>query len=411
MANTLNFGNGKWGVQDGLALAYNDENNNFKPLPFDFTRDSIGTYVDRDGLIKTASNNVPRVDFLGNTKGALLLETQSTNLIPYSEDFSNANWNKTRCTITTDQLISPNGTLNADLLTVTNTSENYVQNNTSISVGGNKQTVSCFVKKGTSDYAHILLWNTTSDGVRQWFDLTNGTLGGSTTFGTGISVYSAEMVNYGNNWYRCTVVYNNSNTSVRSRISASNANLSTDSTVGKTIYIYGFQLEQGSYATSYIPTSGSTVARVAETCSGAGNSEVFNDSEGVLYIEASTFLNGANNRITLSGGSDSNRVSIEFDANANTIKGFMGLNGYIETTNYDQTNNLKIALNYKVNDFKMFINGVKIGTDTTATPSTGIDRVDFSNFNGDVPFLGICRDLRVYNTALTDAELATLTTT
>ena len=74
MANTLNFGNGKWGVQDGLALAYNDENNNFKPLPFDFTRDSIGTYVDRDGLIKTASNNVPRVDFLDNADGALLLE-------------------------------------------------------------------------------------------------------------------------------------------------------------------------------------------------------------------------------------------------------------------------------------------------------------------------------------------------
>ena len=119
--------------------------------------------------------------------------------------------------------------------------------------------------------------------------------------------------------------------------------------------------------------------------------------------------NGADCRITLSGGSSSDRVSIEFDANANTIKGFMGVNGFIQTTNYDQTNNLKIALNYKANDFKMFINGVKIGTDTTDTISTGINRLDFSNYNGDVPFYGNVKDLRVYNTALSDSELQALT--
>jgi hypothetical protein len=47
MANTFKFGNGKWAVKDGYALAYNDENGNFKPLPFDFTRAQV-----LQGLIK-----------------------------------------------------------------------------------------------------------------------------------------------------------------------------------------------------------------------------------------------------------------------------------------------------------------------------------------------------------------------
>jgi hypothetical protein len=54
MANTFKFGNGKWAVKDGSALAYNDENGNFKPLPFDFTRASSATRVNKDGLIETS---------------------------------------------------------------------------------------------------------------------------------------------------------------------------------------------------------------------------------------------------------------------------------------------------------------------------------------------------------------------
>ena len=69
MANTLKFGNGQWATGNGTALAYNDENANFKPLPFDFTRASSGTVVNQSGLIETVGSGIPRIDFQDNTKG------------------------------------------------------------------------------------------------------------------------------------------------------------------------------------------------------------------------------------------------------------------------------------------------------------------------------------------------------
>lgn len=69
MANTFKFGNGNWAVKDGSALAYNDENNNFKPLPFDFTRASSATRVNKQGLVETVPSGKPRIDFLDNTDG------------------------------------------------------------------------------------------------------------------------------------------------------------------------------------------------------------------------------------------------------------------------------------------------------------------------------------------------------
>ena len=88
MANTFKFGNGNWAVKDGAALAYNDENNNFKPLPFTFTRASSATRVNKDGLIEVVGQNKPRVDFLNNTSGHLLLEPTRTNFLTVSQSRS-----------------------------------------------------------------------------------------------------------------------------------------------------------------------------------------------------------------------------------------------------------------------------------------------------------------------------------
>jgi hypothetical protein len=85
MANTLKFGNGQWATKVGSTLAYNDEGGNFKPLPFNFTRSTSGTRVNKDGLIEVVTNNKPRIDFLNDSNGALLLEPNRSNIITYSE--------------------------------------------------------------------------------------------------------------------------------------------------------------------------------------------------------------------------------------------------------------------------------------------------------------------------------------
>ena len=388
---------------------------------FDFSRSGSATRINKDGLIETVASNVPRLNYPmidGVVKGCPhhILEPQRTQLIQYSEDFIQSYWSKTRATITSNQIISPDGTLNADLLTVTDTPENYIQTNVSLSVSGAKQTVSCFVKKGTNNFAHILLWDTSSNGSRQWFDLENGIVGSSTSFGSGISVDSASIENYGNGWVRCIVVFNCSLTSVRTRISASNGDGQTNGTIGKTIYIWGYQCEgNSSYATSYIPNYGTSsgVTRSAETCNNAGNSNVFNSEEGVLMMEISALSNDSYRLISLSDGTNGNNVRINLTPTANQIifeaNSANVLQASFTYNRVDVLLNNKIIIKYKNNDYGFWINGFEVGTDTSGATPIGLDRINFDRGTGGNPFYGNTKQIQYFDTALNDTDLETLT--
>jgi len=86
MAQTLKFGNKTWATKVGSTLAYNDENDNYKPLPFAFTRSTSATRVNKQGLIEVVTNDIPRIDYTDGC-GSILLEPQSTNTVTYSENF------------------------------------------------------------------------------------------------------------------------------------------------------------------------------------------------------------------------------------------------------------------------------------------------------------------------------------
>jgi len=143
MAATIKYGDTKWAVKDGNTLGYNDENR-FKPVPFDFTRNSIGTRVDRNGLIETIGNNIPRIDFTDNTDGHLLLEPQSTNLVTYSEDFTT--WTiQSGTTVTSDttETLSPSGEYNSSKIVGNGTSGIL---KASVSSAGGSNTKSIYIK-------------------------------------------------------------------------------------------------------------------------------------------------------------------------------------------------------------------------------------------------------------------------
>ena len=193
------------------------------------------------------------------------------------------------------------------------------------------------------------------------------------------------------------------------------------SSLGDGLHIWGGQLEQGSYATSYIPTQGATATRVAEVCIDAGNNQVINSTEGVLFAEikpiTDDYINDAgtviSSQFNLSDGNLNNGVNIRF---RKTVLQCLYYNGsayeaVLTYTDISVSETYKVAFLYKQNDFKMYVNGVLIASDTNGSiGSFTLDRLTFDNSNGVNPFYGNVKDLRVYNTALTDQELINLTT-
>jgi hypothetical protein len=393
MANTFKFGNGNWAVKEDYALAYNDENNNFKPLPFDFTRASSATRVNKQGLIETVPSGKPRIDFLNNTKGHLLLEPSRTNLFTYSEDFTQSNWAKVNSTLLSNQATSPTGENNASLLTATAATGGIFEFNEWTTT---QRTATFFVKKNTAQFVEIL--NASASGNRVKYDLDNGTIDTESGSMTGM------IVNYGNGWYRLSATHTHTGTGTFGL---------RFPTSGESVYIWGAQIEAGSYATSYIPTSGSTVTRSAETCNDAGNSTVFNDSEGVLFTELAALANdGTTREMALSDGGASNRIELRYISSANVIQTV--IRGAASTivlsyTLTDATEFAKVAVKYKSGDYALWVNGVERATSTTTGTPTGLSQFAFDDGNGNFNIYAKIKQAKLYNTTLTDSELQQLT--
>jgi len=400
MANTLKFGNGQWATKEGSTLAYNDENGNFKPLPFNFTRDTIATRVNKEGLIEVVGNNEPRIDFSNDSKGALLLEPSRSNLITYSENYNT--WNKAALTNSSVTEVNPQGTTSTQKITQTS-SGGFVWLPRTFT--GN-ETFSVFVKKDSSNFARLYAANNSV-----YFDIVNGTI----TNEIGSEITDKSIIDYGNGWFRISISVNSTASNVRIYPASSG----TSSNGTNSMFVWGAQLEQGSYATSYIPTSGQAngVTRSAEICVDAGSEQVFNDSEGVLFADISALADDGTNRlISLTNGSSGERISLFYSQDSsNEIKGIVFVGGLavgeVEYNSIDITLNSKVALKYKANDLALWINGIEVATDNLTSTPTVLDRLNFDlGISSSVlPFYGKTKDVRVYNKALTDAELQALT--
>ena len=383
MANTLNLGtDGNWATKEDSLLGYNSENGNFKPLPFDFTRASSATVVNKAGLIETVGSGEPRIDFNNDANGALLLEPTRSNLITYSEAFENSFWSKfgTSFSVTDNNSISPSGYLNASKLNVSNTN-NILYSTMSFSATNAAWTFSIYAKGSGSFAMNIRLSG---------------------------NVATTQTMTLTSDWQRfdVTSVNGTSITSVESFLELNNI-VNMD--------IFGAQLEQG-YATSYIPTQGSAVTRSADACNNGGNEQVINSTEGVLYYEISAQDNSITTSIlSISNGSNTNSLYSGFSSISNNIQAQLVVGGVAQTNmNYvvsDITEFNKVAILYQNNNHKMYVNGVEASVDTSGSvPSANtFDRLNFDLGQGSFDFYGNVKDVRIYNTALTDAELQALT--
>jgi hypothetical protein len=420
MAQTLKFGNGTWATKKDSILAYNDENENYKPLPFNYTGAGKGTRVNKEGLIEVVENDRPRIDYLDSEDGVFLLEKAATNLVTYSEDFSQSAWVKGNSSIESDTLISPSGILNGSTLT-DNTANTIHRLRYSVSLSASTNYgLSIFAKKGTLSNIQIALINTSnSSTASRVFDLENGALGESITSGSSGTLSDSKITNYGNGWYRCEITAQLNSTPNAYQITLatkSNGNATTVSQItydgdgSGNVYLYGAMLEQSSQSSSYIPTQGSIQTRVAETANGSGNSEVFNSEQGVLFVEMSASDN--NSRISLSDGSTSNRVSFKITDDNIDFQYRVGGN-YSYRVDVDVNNylNNKILMSYNNGLFVGYLNGFPISNKISGVSLADgvVNRLNLNDGDASDGFKGRIKEIGYYDEILTDLELETLT--
>ncbi len=389
---------------------------------FTHSRGSTATRVNKDGLIESVASGVPRLDY-PLTSGVvgdcphLLLEPSRTNDVEYTEQFDNGYWTKSQASVTANDTVSPDGSQTADKL-VEDSSTNFHRVFRSITTTAATYTFSVFAKADEREFL-VLRNELSGSNINACFNLTSGSISYNGFSGT------AKIENFGNGWFRCSVTETDpSGGSTPFSILLSDSAV-TNNTIpsyagngSSGLHIWGAQLEQGSFPTSYIPWDGSgTTTRSVDACKDSGSASLINSEEGVLFAEIAHLNNGDDHRrITLSDGSTSNVVRISYDSTTNEITALLfnvSNQCLFQTTSHDITNLNKVALQYKANEFKCFVNGSQLGsTDTIGTTfSAGtLTELAFDNGGGGNLFVGKCKQLIVFNETLTDAELTTLTT-
>jgi len=422
----VKLGNGNWAVKEDKLLAYNDKSGKFFNKEFDFTRGSSATYVAKDGLIKTSTGDTPRIDFTDSPKGALLLEPSSTNIALNSEDLTNNSWFKWNSSASSSNIINPEGNTGASLYTCSNFtgSNQFFRINPNTAYATSTYTYSMFVKYNTFQFCKLAYTRYNVAYFAAIFDIINGTVTATDTDGN-VQNANSNIEDFGNGWFRISITAaiggtGDGNFEFNKSPSATPTftlygRTSQTTTTNDKVYIWGVQVEQKPFATSYIPTYGTTATRLAETCDNSGSEQDFNSEEGVLYLEAAALSDtGTERRITITDGDFLNLIEIRLAANGDLISFIQdpALNNNFTGTYVltEKTEFFKCALKWKANDYAFYVNGVEVATNNSITINqTGLDRIDFSRPNQTTPFYGKVKNLRVFKRALSDTELYLLT--
>jgi hypothetical protein len=388
------------GITDGVQLIDNVS-----------VKEVTGGQVSGTPLLRTAAINEPRLEYdaSGNPLG-LLIEEARTNLFRYSQEISNVD----HSLITTDNAtVSPDGTQNASLCIPTSASvEHYIDDQAVIV--GTDYAISCFAKYGSGSY--LLSFRGAQIGSNPpQFNLQTGTVvneGDSSVWS------STKIEDVGNGWYKCSSVGNPNGTSpFRFQILRSDAVTSFIGD-GTGHYIWGAQVEQASFSTSYIPTSGSTVTRAADIASLPVERFAYSQAQGSLVFYSKLFAEdntsqfiyalsaeagNSNNTIRLYDSGTDNRLISNIRTNAANVATFN-----IDSTAFDSP--FKVFQSYKVNDFSAGINGAVSGVDTGGAVPVNIKQLNFfsAQDSGSVAS-GHIKHIQYYPKGLSNEELQLLT--
>jgi len=396
---------------------------------FTVTRDTTARRVNSAGLIASVASGIPRLDYYtsGGTAGcpALLVEPAATNLALQSENFLTT-WSPTNITVTTGStaaFTAPDGTTSADLLTASASgSARIIQSFTFVS--GTTYSYSAFAKAGSGFFGLTMENGFVASGAAVVWNLNTGALAVSGVVGAGYTLQSQGIENYGNGWYRCRMtVLLGLGAAGNIRANTSDGTMTSaviNSASGNAAYVWGAQLETGSVATSYIPTTAGTGSRSADVISVSGAvSGSIGQTEGTIYAEVDvrTFTSSAARRIVSLRVDGSNVLSLEINTASTNIE-FVATSGGVSVTAVASgltagISKIAIGYNSAASGTVLYVNGVLRDTKTIAIPnlSAAVFGLGVRGDGGAGTQLNDrIRAAALYTTRLTNAELQSLTT-
>jgi len=298
--------------------------------------------------------------------------------------------------------------------------------------GVSSRIISVFVKPAEWTGFEVRYGNQSSNRFFRYFDLTGA--GNCSNSDCTITLIS-------NGWYRITLPNDNQNRLSFIPSTSYQSSSTGDGTSG--IYIWGAQLEEGSFPTSYIPTtsstatrgrdfisSGITSTRSADVSSGVTSTRQADDAiiSGVAFssfynlTEGSFFVHGGPDQInsssvqhlfSASDGSNSDQTRIKVNAGVSSVT-FNVRDGSVAQADINinsvvaGNNDSKIAARYGANDFRIDVQGSS-GTDTSGTVSSSLTQLAIGSRTNDRYLNGHIRRLTYWPTKLSDAQLERIT--
>ena len=368
---------------------------------------NTATRVNSSGAIEIVNANLPRFDYNPATlaSNGLLIEESRTNILLQSSDFANVVWTKANSSVSSDVIISPDGTQNADKLVENSANTTHGASQAPTLVAGT-HTQTIFAKAAERNWLRIIC----ADGAA-YVNLSTGVFG---TVSAGTVSFAAKSIkNYGNGWYRIEVSFTaalGANT-ILIRLATSDGGQTYLGDGVSGAYVWGAQLEAGAFATSYIPTTTTSVTRNADVVSMTGTnfSSWYNQSASTFVFEGTTLTtSGFSWPLVASAGSAANAVAMY--RSASFVAGFIAASGstQMEITTSPVVANVpfKICVAAQTNTGNFSFNG-NIGTNDTTITMPTVNKLSLgSSASGNAEYLnGHIRKINYYPQRLLNAEL------
>jgi hypothetical protein len=388
------------------------------------TTQPITNYVP---VLQAAGNNVARFDHDPVTGGSLglLIEEQRTNLALRSEEFDNAYWTKGNSTVTPNAIVAPDGALTSDKLVENTATSAHLIRGTIGFAANTTYTVSIYLKAAERTAGTFLVLDNTSNIGSFHINLLTGEIAQG---GVGLAT-SATSVNVGNGWWRMSITFTttaspDAGSYFDFRMSdrwpvTSNVGMSYTGDGFSGIYIWGAQLEVGSFPTSYIKTEASQVTRLADSASMTGTnfSSWYRQDEGSLVYNAQSFSTLADSTaLAIDDGTtgQANQIDLRYSSGVSyrwRIRSSGANTAEINPGSFAVGQLNTLASSYKVNDFAAAINGAAAVTATSGNTPLGVMTRMRLNQRGTANVGGqsYIRKLAYYPQRLTNTQLQALT--